>query len=205
MLALLEEIIVRLSKQIKEAILKAALEKAGIFAREAAIKSRYAAWAEAVRVYFVTPEVEQLIATARAASDAVPYMFKERSFCVVEKTKISVNVGGVRREIYWAGNVDYKASEYQERVSPNSSAVIATDNQLTEQLYTIDHDAKELKDEKEQLSLSLWAVLNSVSTDKRLIEVWPEAVAFIPAAERAATTNLPALPIAELNKLIGLP
>ena len=82
---------------------------------------------------------------------------------------------------------------------------IEADDPLTEQLYAIDHDAAALKSEREQLTVSLRAVLDSVATDKRLVELWPEAVAFIPAAERAASPQLPALPIADLNRMIGLP
>lgn len=82
---------------------------------------------------------------------------------------------------------------------------IEAGDQLVELLYAIDHDAAALKSEREQLTVSLRAVLDSVTTDKRLVEVWPEAVAFIPAAERAASPQLPALPISDLNRMIGLP
>ncbi len=198
----------RLSKQIKEAILNAALAKAGIPAKQQAIRSRYAAWAEAVRVRYVTPEQSALIENARNASKAVQDTLKDRSFYPNTSTGIEyANIGGQRRTVYFCGATSREGREDRPSiVAPSHGDVIlAADDSLTEKLYAIDHDAKALKDETEQLTLSLWAVLNSVSTDKRLIEVWPEAVAFIPAAERAATPNLPALPIAELNKLIGLP
>lgn len=45
----------RLTKDIKTAILNAALKKSGVTDREAAIRNRYAEWAEAVRVRYVTP------------------------------------------------------------------------------------------------------------------------------------------------------
>lgn len=197
----------RLSKQVKQAIFDAAVVKAGIPAKQTAIRSRYADWAEAVRVRYVTPEVEALISAAKAASDAVPEWCKSRSFCKTEKAGIMyANVGGQRRSVRFNGLLRYEEGNDVYRVAPTDYHVeLTADDPLTEQLYAIDHDADKLKAEIEQLSVSLWAVLNSVSTDKRLVEVWPEAIAFIPAAEKASTSNLPALPIADLNKLIGLP
>lgn len=197
----------RLSKQVKQAIFDAAVVKAGIPAKQAAIRSRYADWAEAVRVRYITPEVEALISAAEAASEAVPVWCKSRSFSQVENAGIMyANVGGQRRSIRFNGLLHYSEGKDVHRIAPDNYHVeLTADDPLTEQLYAIDHDADKLKAEIEQLSVSLWAVLNSVSTDKRLIEVWPEAIAFIPAAEKASASNLPALPIADLNKLIGLP
>lgn len=197
----------RLSKQVKQAIFDAAVVKAGIPAKQAAIRLRYADWAEAVRVRYVTPEVEALISAAEAASNAVPERCKSRSFCKTENAGIMyANVGGQRRSVRFNGLLRYEEGKDITRVAPDDYHVeLTADDPLTEQLYAIDHDADRLKAEIEQLSASLWAVLNSVRTDKRLVEVWPEAIAFIPAAEKASTSNLPALPIADLNKLIGLP
>lgn len=195
----------KLNKQIKEAILQAALKKAGIPDREAAIKNRYAQWAEAVRVRYVTPEVMALIDAARAASAAVPEIFRNYSFRPFLDYKIATNVAGQIREVYWNGEFRYADKPEERRIRPDDRVTLLADDPLTEQLYAIDHDATALKSEREQLTASLLAVLDSVTTDKRLIEVWPEAVAFIPAAERAASPQLPALPIADLNRMIGLP
>lgn len=195
----------KLSKVIKEAILAAALKKAGIPEKKAAIRARYAAWAEAVRTQFVTPEaVEKVNAAKELIKDIDPILYAKVS--VNEDAYLHVNVGGQWRRVYWCGADSFGAAKdpHHELFTPYKP-VIPTGNPFAEQLYAIDHDATALTSEIEQLKVSLNAVLNSVSTDKKLIEVWPEAVAFIPAAEKANTPQLPALPIAELNKLIGLP
>lgn len=191
----------RLTKEIKTAIFNAALKKSGIPDREAAIKNRYAQWAEAVRVRYVTPEAMALIDAAKAASSAVPEILRNYSFTPSRNYRITANVAGQSRDVYWNGEFRYADKPEEKRVCPNERVTLLADDPLTEQLYAIDHDAAALKSEREQL----WAVLDSVTTDKRLVEVWPEAVAFIPAAERAASPQLPALPIADLNKMIGLP
>lgn len=195
----------KLTKLVKQAILEAALNKAGVNEKKAAIRARYAAWAETVRVHFVTPEIQKLLEAAEAASEAVPERFKSRGFIKEERTSVYLNVAGQRREIYWCGSLTYDRQTTEYRTCFDFNTSINSDNPLTEQLYAIDHDAKTLGEEVEQLVASVTSVLDSVTTDKRLIEIWPEAVAFIPAAEKANTPQLPALPIAELNKLIGLP
>ena len=198
----------RLTKDIKAAILNAALKKAGILDKEVAIRNRYAEWAECVRVKFVTDEQLKLIEQAILAASLVrgeltDYSFHPRKSNAIE----NANVGGQRRTVYFCGAIAREDRKPADRkITPYGGHInLAPDDPMTEQLYAIDHDAAALKSEREHLKLSILAVLDSVTTDKRLIQVWPEAVAFIPVAERAATSNLPALPIADLNKMIGLP
>lgn len=199
----------RLSKQVKEAIFNAALKKSGIPEKKAAIRSRYAEWAEAVRVRYVTPEQMNLIDSAINASKAVnpalvDYSFHPKKMKAIE----SANVAGQRRTVWFCGAThgEHRDKTQSGKIAPYSNQVTLTaDDPLVSQLYSIDHDSAALQQEIQQLSCSLCSVLNSVNTDKRLIEIWPEAVAFISVAEKANTTQLPALPIAELNKLIGLP
>jgi hypothetical protein len=195
----------RLTKVIKDAIAASALEKAGIPAREMAIRSRYAQWAEAIRLRYVTPEALALIEAARAASTAVPDLLRSYAFSPERGYRVCVNVAGQVREVYWNGADRWCDKPDERRICPDSRLTLEQGDPLVDQLYSIDHDAAALRDEKERLNLSIRAVLNRVPTDKKLIEVWPEAVAFIPAAEKAATVNLPALPIADLNRMIGLP
>lgn len=199
----------RLNKQVKEAILNAALKKAGIPDREAAIKNRYAQWAEAVRVRYVTPLALAAFDTMVSAAKDIPEgVLYERPSLNTECGIRNANVAGQSRDVFFNGVLSYPdlSKDRLSRPAPSYGTVtLLADDPLTEQLYAIDHDAKALTSEREQLTVSLWAVLDSVTTDKRLVEVWPEAIAFIPAAERAATVQLPALPIADLNKMIGLP
>lgn len=98
----------KLSKQIKEAILQAALKKAGIPDREAAIKNRYAQWAEAVRVRYVTPEALALIDAAVSANNQVSALLRSRSFSAnVEIGIRHANVAGMRRSVFFNGQLEY--------------------------------------------------------------------------------------------------
>lgn len=196
----------RLTKQVKESIVKAAVKKSGVLDKQAAIRSRYAAWAERVRVIGMTPEMEETIEQAKALLKPVTEANPDRNVSDSTQCLLFVNVAGCSRKFFFNGNADKDdgtPSVYKR--APYSSVVLKADDPLVAELYDIDHDSKAVNDEHASLLASLWAVLDSVSTDKKLYEVWPEAKAFVPAAERAASVNLPALPISELNKLIGLP
>lgn len=200
-----EQMRMKLTKLVKQAILEAALNKAGINEKKAAIRARYADWFETVRTSFVTPEVtEKVNAANKHIKDLDPCLYV--SVSAYKSSYIRANVGGQWRRIYWCGAQSYgEAIDSDHALYAPYEPVISADNPFAQQLYAIDHDSTALSSEIEQLKVSLNAVLDSASTDKRLIEIWPEAVAFIPAAEKANTPQLPALPIAELNKLIGLP
>lgn len=199
----------KLNKTIRTAIVEAALKKAGIPEKKDAIRKRYADWAEFVRLLYVTPEQLALIEKAREAGKSVNPVLTYGSYRPKMNNAIEhANIGGQRRTVYFCGGLGYESRDrsLESIIAPSGGDVtLEAEHPLTQQLFDIDHDAEALKQETEQLTVSLWAVLNSVSTDAKLVEVWPEAVAFIPAAEKASTPQLPALPIASLNKMIGLP
>jgi len=193
----------KLNNQIKKAILEAALKKAGINDRENLIQARYNAWAESVRVRYVTPEVMELVNKIKDLMSKVPDCIADQSFGFKTDYEIyRANVAGQTRTVKY-GEVNQYGS-LVKRITP-AEVVLLADDPLSIELHLIDADAEKLKSDKEQIIVSATAVLNSATTDKKLIELWPEAIAFIPAAEKAAKPSLPALPIAELNKMIGLP
>lgn len=196
----------KLNKTIKEAILNAALKKAGIPEKKAAIRARGAELAEIVRSRFLTPADEKTILDAKKLLEPVSKKHPDVSVHDTHYSGMPVNVAGQKRVFYFNGNIDHDDSTPSvSKRRPYYCSVLQADDPLTERLYVIDHDIQMLKAEIEHLTAALWAVLNSVTTDTKLIEIWPEAVAFIPAAEKANTPQLPALPIADLNKMLGLP
>ena len=94
----------RLNKTHRQAILTAALAKAGIPERKAAIRKRYADWAEAVRLRYVTPEALAAIEAARIASAAVPEILRRQSVAARTNNAIEhANVGGQRRTVWFCG------------------------------------------------------------------------------------------------------
>lgn len=193
----------KLTNAIKQAIVEAALKKAGINDREKLIQARYNSWAESVRVRYVTPEVMALVEQIKQLMSKIPESIAEPTLGFkVDYEIYRANVAGQTRTVMY-GEIDEEGYRVK-RITPEG-VILSADDPLTTELHLIDADSEKLKSEKEQITVSAKAVLNSATTDKKLIELWPEAIAFIPAAEKAARPNLPALPIAELNKMIGLP
>ena len=65
---------------------------------------------------------------------------------------------------------------------------------------------KRLNDEIRKLENEVRAIVNSVSTVKRLLEVWPECEALLPPeTKKSQTPPPPAKCVAELNALLKLP
>lgn len=62
-----------------------------------------------------------------------------------------------------------------------------------------------LYDERRTMEAEVRAVVSSVTTEKRLYEVWPELVEIVPPTESSARGTALAVNIDELNKKIPLP
>lgn len=69
------------------------------------------------------------------------------------------------------------------------------------------HKAKDqLTEEERKAESSAKAILDSVTTLKKLIETWPEVEPFVEDFKQTATGRyLPALPVQDLNARLGLP
>ncbi|MBZ7312623.1 hypothetical protein FMK79_17585 [Klebsiella oxytoca] len=67
------------------------------------------------------------------------------------------------------------------------------------------NEEQKLNARAKEIESTVWAALNSVTTLKRLVEVWPESKELIPESSDDARTTLPALKVEDLNRMIGLP
>lgn len=75
-------------------------------------------------------------------------------------------------------------------------------DRLTESTVTINV----LYDEVDAFKLQVKGALTKVSTVKKLAEMWPEAVPYLPEVERReATSTALAIPVETLNALCGIP
>jgi len=83
--------------------------------------------------------------------------------------------------------------------------VYEPDEAIVAEYNSIAAAAQSLSDEIETAQRQATAAVSSVSTIKRLIEVWPGIEPFAAKYEDEAKPNLPALPTAQLNALFKLP
>ena len=195
----------RLNNHIRERILNAALDKSGIFEEESEVRKLYADFAELARKSVVTDSVLKEIEKVEAMCKP---LVKTRlvNFYVQKSTWVYINCAGQRRLFNFNGVADGRrdySSEF-ERVT-TSEVTLKHGDPLLKKLRHADKERERVDERKEQLKIALKSTLWSVTTDKKLYEVWPEAREFMPIVEGAPSINLPAVPIKELNKLIGLP
>ncbi|WP_157975264.1 Nmad5 family putative nucleotide modification protein [Photorhabdus sp. CRCIA-P01] len=79
------------------------------------------------------------------------------------------------------------------------------DHELSIRFTEIEKKSNELNNKKDEIKNNVYAILNSVTTTKRLIEVWPEAKDLIPSEDiRSINTSL-SVKVEDLNKMIGIP
>lgn len=71
--------------------------------------------------------------------------------------------------------------------------------------YTLDNVEADINKRESDLAHQVRAVVGSCTTVKKLLEIWPESKELIPTTLEEARPQLPAIQVAELNKLVGLP
>lgn len=79
---------------------------------------------------------------------------------------------------------------------------IPASHPLNEERLLLDRDEQSLHDDKQRVRANLHAVLMAHSTLESLIKNWPECKKFCPSAPAQVTAL--ALPVEELNKMLGL-
>ncbi|MDH0967700.1 Nmad5 family putative nucleotide modification protein [Klebsiella michiganensis] len=90
--------------------------------------------------------------------------------------------------------------------TPNRDlCLFGAEHEITKRFDDIMNEEQKLNARAKEIESTVWAVLNSVTTLKRLIEVWPESKDLIPGNSDNARASLPALKVEDLNRMIGLP
>lgn len=194
----------RLTKDIKAAILDAALTKSGVPALETAIRKRYAVWIESVRVRAITPEVEQVQEKIKELKAGLPKGLFDSNLRT--GSDMFVNVAGQRRRFWWCG-AQYRdgATKTNEKRICLYEQTLTADDPLVQQIYDIDADSVTVRERRESVTAAVNAHLNAATTVKALLKLWPECEPLIPTEVVPSGVNLPSVPVADLNKLVNLP
>lgn len=82
---------------------------------------------------------------------------------------------------------------------------VITKQELIDLARACSDDKEALQSEQARASNALGAMLRSVSTIKKLAEVWPEGREFYASFEDAVSPILPAIVVADVNAMLGLP
>ena len=190
---------IRLTTRMKEKIARNALIKSGVFTElEEVTKLKNQLALDARVVAFggkkKTEEVDQLSSKLMAISEEL-----EKLGC-----SFYLTVSG-RRVGWYSYGKDGNGEDILLPTPTKDKCMFSAEHEITKRFDEICALQQKLEAKKKDIESNVWAALNSVTTVKRLIEVWPESKELLPKEADKASTALPALRVEDLNKMIGLP
>lgn len=195
----------RLNTNLRGAIVANALAKAGIVEAETARNADYQAWVEDLRVHLLgVPEVELLAMERKAikAAAAIPeHLLGSAPTLLRRNVYFEVNLAGANL-MPWMYDAN---GDEEKRIVPRGRPAVTADNPLVQRFYDLEARKEALNAKRADLRAQVRAILNSVTTVKALLKAWPEAKELLPENLEEAKAQLPALVVADLNAMIGLP
>lgn len=193
----------RLNNATREYIVGKALEKAEIPALEAKYTKDRADWFERLREAangMTDAELDALDAKIQKLKAQIPAGLRSTYRVIDKRSSIYPNIGGLRIGRYEFPDIDGKCARYAV-----SEPTITSDHPLAVEFHAMEDAYKEVCERKKVLTAQVMSVINSVTTLKKLVEIWPEARELLPPNEQPIISNVPAVLISSLNAAIGLP
>lgn len=190
----------RITNILKDKIVKAALAKSGVTAQIEAVDSLRSAWAEEVRIEIlggaeVAASLEAIQVKAKKLHEITPEAMRSDYFKVVETRSYSmVNLSGANLQVKYGA----------WKIAPQRGVLLA-DNPLVKRFYDIEGAEKTADERSKAVTVQVYAILSQFSTIKTLLKAWPEAKELLPEALPESKPQLPAIQVADLNALVGLP
>lgn len=200
----------KLTKAVKEQIIRNAVIKSGLIDEHNKIIQRRAEWANNVRLFAIggVDEEKKLIAINEqyiTMRESVPNVLKgDLRKPVKTDNDIYVNVAGISFTALFNGQLGYDKSEHIYKITPNNTVLLA-DNPLVAEFHEIHNQQEDYENKLSDLKNSVNGVIANITTVKKLLDVWPEAKELLPPDIEKQTVQLPMVQTADLNKLIGLP
>lgn len=91
------------------------------------------------------------------------------------------------------------------RLANGAKPTLTADNPLVQKFLDAEKAVEELESSAKGIKENVKAVVYSVNSTKRLIEVWPEAAELIPSDIEVVRASVPAINFDSLNASIGIP
>lgn len=196
----------RLTTYIRDQIVTNALAKTTFAAEEALNQQERYALAEAFRIESLggaeqARKIEKLAARIEKELAELPAGVVLYGQPIRKSHEMwRMNLGGARVVIPFGDSTE----QQQQRIAP-SGAVFAGDHPLVLKFHELENRSADLQKRRDTLRQTIRAVLNSCTTVKKLLDVWPEAKELLPTQLEEARSTLPAVQTAELNAALGLP
>ncbi|AGF88165.1 hypothetical protein SP058_00250 [Salmonella phage FSL SP-058] len=203
---------VRLTNAARDEIVKAAVNKSGFpkrikEARIALEDIKMECWIAAfggLKAYrrlcdrFET--IEEKISELRKSGVNVPSLGSGHTW-----SNSKLNLAGMQvpsPDMNWVSD---KFKELRVIYMYDNKPTLTADNPLVQKFLDAEKALEDLKSSRQQIKDNVQAVVYSVSTTKRLIEVWPESAELIPREVEVVRAGLPAINFESLNASIGIP
>ena len=187
----------RLTKSIKEQIVKNAEDKAGFNARKKELDDTRNNLAEAIRIDSLggaekAKEYAETLEAAKQLLSKVP-----RAFYNLTESKgkyLICNVAGKNHGMYFKGPT---FAPYEHTLKADHPLAIEWDQYINK--------LEDYNSELKNLKTVVMAAMSNVNTVKQLCATWPEAIELIPASDTKEGNTLPSVDVTVLNKVVGLP
>ncbi|MBS0859610.1 Nmad5 family putative nucleotide modification protein [Providencia rettgeri] len=200
---------VRLTNAIKDSIKNNALAKAGIFKQKEELKKEFNQLALDVRIEALGGEdkAKKTELVLEVALANVKMLEEEVSSNIylhhTSGGQIYPAFGGQRTSLYYGK--DKENRDIRLLTPSKNKCLFPSDHELSKRFEKLKQKENKLAEKETEIETTTRAILSSVTTIKRLIEIWPESKELIPADISKSSATLPALQVEDLNKLIGLP
>ncbi|MTC16841.1 Nmad5 family putative nucleotide modification protein [Providencia alcalifaciens] len=200
---------VRLTNAIKDSIKNNALAKAGIFKQKEELKKEFNQLALDVRIEALGGEdkAKKMELVLEVAISNLKMLEEEVNSYIgvynAESNSLRPAFGGQRVRLRYGK--DNNGEDIYLLTPDDNKCLFSADHELSKRFEKLTQKENKLKEKETEINTTVRAALNSVSTIKRLIEIWPESKELIPTDISKSTSTLPALQVEDLNKLIGLP
>lgn len=185
----------RLTKYSRSKIVEAAIEQRFAADREA-LADKYAAFA--LDVYNVTYSP-----TVRKRMAELP------SGWLSEQNHLRASISGGFNVLHFCGSQARKAAMVFGRLgvklrvlADHPTALIDGGTPMADRWARLCNEETDLCTAITAAKLATEQLLSKISTTEKLAEIWPEGVQFLPPEQ--VPLNLPALPVGDVNKMLGL-
>lgn len=178
----------KLTTSIRDKIIHNALKNA-FAAEKAAIASDKTAFAKMVYDHVIPVEHQEILSKVPVCylNRGSSVSFRLRAPGASAYTRVNVSMGEERPQSH---------ELFYNNIHIEDAAIDAAWSAIYERERQVENATSELR---EKISQVVW----SVSTVKRLLEVWPEGKEFIPASATATAATLPAVVVTGLNEMLA--
>lgn len=204
----------RLNNSIRNQIIKNAIEQSGVNTRNADLIERRANLAEAIRIRAIGGEEADADRESKIAK--IKACVEKHSHNSIRVNIHEYNINGSIR-VNFAGrsiDLDYTGKEnapyhdvfkYSGNNHYNNRLALTNDDPLLIEYDVIQEVQKQVNTLRETIETETRAIVYSVTTIKKLLEIWPESRELIPNVNKPATGTGLVVNTTNLNAAIGLP